>query len=190
MKKASIFVISLSLLSIVSCKNEKKTAETTEAKPVETQVQTPKEVVVNLMAKSESNVSGTVVFTEENGVVNMKATLSGLEPGEHAIHIHESSDCSSPDGSSAGGHWNPTKQPHGKWGAETGYHKGDIGNFTADEQGNGSISMSTNEWCIGCADATKNIIGKGIIVHTGKDDFTTQPTGDAGGRISCGGIIE
>jgi len=190
MKRVSILVISLSLLSIISCKNEKKSTESTVPKPVATEAPTPKQVVVNLMAKSESNVSGTVIFTEENGVVSMKASMSGLEPGEHAIHIHESSDCSSPDGKSAGGHWNPTNQPHGKWGAETGYHKGDIGNFTADENGNGSISMSTNEWCIDCADETKNIIGKGIIVHAGKDDFTTQPTGDAGGRVSCGGIIE
>lgn len=190
MKKASILVISLSLLSIISCKNDKKSTENTEPKQVEAETPKPKEVVVNLMAKSDSKATGTVVFTEENGTVNMKATLSGLEPGEHAIHIHESSDCSAPDGKSAGGHWNPTNEQHGKWGAETGYHKGDIGNFTADENGNGSISMTTDEWCIGCDDETKNIIGKGIIVHAGKDDFTTQPTGDAGGRVSCGGIIE
>ena len=65
-----------------------------------------------------------------------------------------------------------------------------IGNFKADENGDATISISTDEWCIGCGDETKDIIGKGIIVHAGLDDFTTQPTGDAGGRVSCGGIIE
>lgn len=191
MKNVSILLISLSL-SIISCKNEKKNTETTEAETetIESQVAEPKSITVELSAKSESNVSGTVIFTDKNGIVSMLATASGLEPGSHAIHIHESSDCSSPDGKSAGGHWNPTNQPHGKWGAETGYHKGDIGNFTADENGNASISISTDEWCIGCGDETKDIIGKGIIVHAGVDDFTTQPTGDAGGRVSCGGIIE
>lgn len=189
MKNLSILLISLSL-SIISCKNEKKNTETIEDKTVENQVVEPKSITVELSAKSESHVSGTVIFTDKNGTVSMLATVSGLEPGAHAIHIHESSDCSSPDGKSAGGHWNPTNQPHGKWGVETGYHKGDIGNFTADENGNASISISTDEWCIGCGDETKDVIGKGIIVHAGVDDFTTQPTGDAGGRVSCGGIIE
>ena len=190
MKKVSILMISLSLLGMISCKDAKKSTESTDQKQVEAEAPKPKVATVNLMAKSDSKTTGSVVFTEENGTVSMIAKLSGLEPGEHAIHIHESSDCSAPDGSSAGGHWNPTKQPHGKWGADAGYHKGDIGNLTADENGNASIEMKTDEWCIGCDDDTKNIVGKSIIVHVAKDDFTTQPTGNAGGRISCGGIIE
>ncbi|MBB1489809.1 superoxide dismutase family protein, partial [Oceanospirillum sp. D5] len=110
--------------------------------------------------------------------------------GEHAIHIHQTADCTSADGKSAGGHWNPTGKPHGKWGDVTGYHKGDIGNFTADENGNGTISMTTDESCIGCGDSTKDILGKAVIVHAGADDFTSQPSGAAGARVSCAGIIE
>ncbi|WP_445736538.1 superoxide dismutase family protein [Mariniflexile sp.] len=189
MKKISLLAMAL-VMGLTSCKNVKKDTETTEAEVVENEVAAPKGLTVQLMPKSDSSVSGTVVFTEENGTVSMSATITGLEPGEHAIHIHESSDCSSADGKSAGGHWNPTSEPHGKWGVETGYHKGDIGNFTADENGKGTIEFSTDKWCIGCGDEMKDIIGKGIIVHAGVDDFTTQPTGDAGGRVSCGGIIE
>ena len=189
MKKISLLSL-VFIMSLASCKNYKKNAETSSIEVIENKVVEPKSITVELSAKSGTNVSGTVVFTEEDGTVSMTAKVSGLEPGEHAIHIHESSDCSSPDGKSTGGHWNPTNQPHGKWGVETGYHKGDIGNFTADENGDASISISTNEWCIGCDDDTKNVIGKGIIVHAGVDDFTTQPTGDAGGRVSCGGIIK
>ena len=58
-------------------------------------------------------------------------------PATHAIHIHMKSDCSSDDGKSAGGHWNPTFKNHGKWGDKNGYHKGDIGNFEVDESGYG-----------------------------------------------------
>ena len=188
MKKVSLLFMALAL-SITSCKKVTKDTATIEAETVTNEVAT-KEITIALTPKSDSNVSGTVVFTEVNGIVNMTAIMSGLEPGEHAIHIHQSSDCSSTDGKSAGGHWNPTNQPHGKWGVESGYHKGDIGNFKADENGDATISISTDEWCIGCGDDTKDIIGKGIIVHAGLDDFTTQPTGDAGGRVSCGGIIE
>ena len=64
------------------------------------------------------------------------------------------------------------------------------GNLTADENGSATISMETDEWCIGCGDPNKDILGKAIIVHQAVDDFVTQPTGNAGGRVSCGGIIE
>jgi Cu-Zn family superoxide dismutase len=113
-----------------------------------------------------------------------------LTEGVHAIHIHEKADCSSTDGKSTGGHWNPTAQPHGKWDAVEGYHKGDIGNFTADASGKGSVTFTTDQWCIGCGDETKDILGKAVIVHAGTDDYITQPTGDAGGRVSCAGIIQ
>lgn len=191
MKKISFLTIVLAL-SFMACKNEKKETVIENVEPQTSEIKevTPKTLTMALMPKSDSKVNGTIIFTEEFGMVSMNATLTGLESGEHAIHIHESSDCSSPDGKSTGGHWNPTSQQHGKWGDDTGYHKGDIGNFTADENGNGTVAFSTNEWCIGCDDDTKNILGKGIIVHAGVDDFKTQPTGDAGGRISCSGIIE
>ncbi|MCF7561321.1 superoxide dismutase family protein [Sabulilitoribacter multivorans] len=189
MKKISLLLLALAL-SVVACKQNKKDTEVVENEIIEVETNISKTLTVGLSPKSDSNVSGSVVFTEENGTVNMVASITGAEPGVHAIHIHASSDCSSPDGTSTGGHWNPTAQPHGKWGAETGYHKGDIGNFTADENGNATVEFSTDAWCIGCDDDTKNIIGKGIIVHAGVDDFTTQPTGDAGGRVSCAGIIE
>jgi Cu-Zn family superoxide dismutase len=143
---------------------------------------------INLEPKSGSSVSGTAIFSEKNGIVSFEATMSGLTPGIHAIHIHEKSDCSSADGTSAGGHWNPQFKKHGKW-SDAEHHKGDIGNFTADENGKGTISLKTDEWCIGCEDETKNILNKSIIVHANPDDFVTQPTGNAGGRVACSGII-
>jgi superoxide dismutase, Cu-Zn family len=140
-------------------------------------------------AKSNSKVSGTAVFTEKDGFVTFTAEVSGLTPGVHAIHIHEKSDCSAADATSTGGHWNPTFKRHGKWGLGE-YHRGDIGNFTADANGNGTISLKTDEWCLGCSDETKNILGKGLIVHQEADDFTSQPTGNAGGRVACSAIIK
>jgi Cu-Zn family superoxide dismutase len=196
MKKISAIVLGLVLISSVGCKQAKK--ETEEAsEEMEKVVEEVKEEVMEVTSikfqmepKSDSNVSGEVTFTEENGTVTMKATLSGLSEGEHAIHIHEKADCSSADGKSTGGHWNPTFQPHAKWGAEGGYHKGDIGNFVADADGNATVEFSTDEWCIGCDDETKNIVGKAIIVHQGVDDFTSQPSGAAGARVACTGIIQ
>jgi len=181
-----------------SCKEEKKADisesevemnEEAETETVEENEEVTK-ITFNLEPKSGSTTNGKVTFIEENGEVSMKANISGISEGKHAIHIHEKADCSSDDGKSTGGHWNPTAQPHGKWGDEGGYHKGDIGNFEADAQGNAEVTMSTDEWCIGCEDENKNILGKAIIVHEGVDDFTSQPSGAAGTRISCGGIIQ
>ncbi|WP_297792024.1 superoxide dismutase family protein [uncultured Eudoraea sp.] len=195
MKKIQIIALSLLLAITYSCKDGKKDEkkddnvvdEQTEIVVEKTNVEVIK---FSMEPKSDSNVMGEVEFTQENGMVMMKATLSGLSPGEHAIHIHEKADCSSEDGKSSGGHWNPTHEPHGKWGAEEGYHKGDIGNFTADEDGNAIVEFSTDQWCIGCDDENMNILGKAVIVHQGVDDFTSQPSGAAGARVSCTGIIE
>ena len=189
MKKITLPLIALLVLTL-ACKNKKEQEDVVVEEDIEIKVVTPKKLKIALNAKSESNASGNVVFKEEDGSVIMTAIISGLQPGEHAIHIHETADCSDPEGKSAGGHWNPTGKPHGKWGAEEGYHKGDIGNFIADEDGNGTISFATEEWCIGCDDESKNILGKGIIVHAGADDYTSQPSGAAGARVSCAGIIE
>ena len=149
-----------------------------------------KEIKINLNAKSGSSTSGEVTLTEKNGVVTLEAHIFGLDPGTHAIHLHEKADCSSDDGKSTGGHWNPTFEPHGAWGSSEGYHRGDIGNFEADKEGNGKVTFSTDQWCLGCDDETKNVLGKAIIVHQGTDDLTSQPSGAAGARISCAGIIQ
>ena len=149
-----------------------------------------KEVNINLSEKNSSGVQGKVVFSQKNNLVSMVSTLSGLTPGSHAIHIHMKSDCSSDDGKSAGGHWNPTSEKHGKWGDLEGYHKGDIGNFLADENGNATVTFVTDQWCIGCDDEKSNILGKAVIIHQGEDDMISQPSGAAGSRISCAGIIK
>lgn len=145
-------------------------------------------LTITLEPKSGSKVSGTATFAEKNGLVTFTTKVSGLEKGLHGIHIHEKSDCSAADGTSTGGHWNPTFKKHGNW-TDAEHHKGDIGNLVADDKGNATLTLTTNEWCIGCTDETKNILGKAIIVHQKADDFVSQPTGDAGGRIACSAII-
>ena len=196
MKNLKLATIAFALVCATSCKENKKEdvkdteVETIEVEKAEDETSNEITLTMDLTPKSESNVSGTVTFVEKNGTVTMTAKMTGLSEGEHAIHIHEEADCTSDDGTSAGGHWNPTAQPHGKWGADTGFHKGDIGNFTVGANGEGVVNFSTDQWCIGCGDENKDILGKAIIVHQGTDDFTSQPSGAAGSRISCGGIIE
>ncbi|MDT0691620.1 superoxide dismutase family protein [Salegentibacter sp. F188] len=198
MKRTSISLLICASVFVFGCKNEGENNETDLETTTGTELTTEqdempaseeeKEITVDLEAKSGSNLSGTVTFTEENGEVRMQGTISGLSEGTHAIHLHEKADCSAEDGTSAGGHWNPTNEPHGEWGDSEGYHKGDIGNFQVDSNGEGNVSMSTDQWCIGCDDDNKNIVGKAVVVHDGVDDYTSQPSGDAGTRVGCGEI--
>jgi Cu-Zn family superoxide dismutase len=196
MKKISLVCGLFAVLAFVGCKNEKKDVEDMDTMNDTIQVdkaaepEVSKSVSVTMEPKSKSTAQGEVYFSEANGVVSLEAKFSGLTPGTHAIHLHEKADCSAADATSSGGHWNPTHAKHGKWGDAEGYHKGDIGNFEVGEDGSGKITMLTDQWCIGCGDETKDILGKAVIVHEGKDDFKTQPTGDAGGRVACGGIIK
>ncbi|MGB3454434.1 MAG: superoxide dismutase family protein [Moheibacter sp.] len=143
-----------------------------------------KEISYDITGRAGTPTGGTVTFFQKDGEVTMTVKASGLTPGLHAIHLHEKADCSAPDFTSTGGHWNPAGSDHGRWGAEH-FHMGDIGNLNADADGNAAMLFITDKWCIGCKDASKNIIGKGVIIHDTLDDFHTQPTGNAGGRVGC-----
>ena len=146
----------------------------------------PAIATAKLESKSDSKAMGTVTFKAQGGKVHMKVEMTGLTPGEHAIHIHEKGDCSAPDASSAGGHWNPSSENHGKWGTAP-FHHGDIGNLKADANGKAELHFSTDLWTIGDGKPS-DIVGKAVVVHLKEDDFKTQPSGNAGGRVACGVI--
>lgn len=147
-------------------------------------------IETSLNSTSDSDASGDIKFEQQLGQVEMIAHLEGLNPGPHAIHLHEKADCSSADGKSAGGHWNPTNEEHGKWGDAEGYHKGDIGNFEVADDGTATVRFETSEWCIDCDDSNKDIMGHAVVIHQGKDDFISQPSGDAGKRVGCAEISD
>lgn len=143
---------------------------------------TTKDLVV--ASKSGTATQGTAKFTQSGKNVELDLNVYKLTPGMHAVHIHEKGDCSAADASSAGGHWNPTTEDHGKWGHDQ-HHMGDIGNLNANKEGTARIVFKTDKWCLGCTDESKNIIGKSLVIHAAADDFKTQPTGNAGGRVGC-----
>ena len=146
----------------------------------------PSLAVAEIAPASGSQVTGIAVFEQHGEQITLTVEIENASPGLHAVHIHEKGDCSAPDGSSAGGHWNPTGVAHGKWG-EGEFHLGDIGNISVGEDGTGILELTTDLWEIGTGSAI-DILGKGIIVHADEDDFTTQPSGNAGARIGCGVI--
>ncbi len=137
-----------------------------------------------LSPTANSKVMGTVTFTQTSDGVKVVADLAGLTPGKHGFHIHEFGDCSSPDGTSAGGHFNPGKHQHGAPDASD-RHAGDLGNIEADASGKARLELTDKTMKLSGPDS---IVGHAVIIHEKTDDLKTQPTGDAGGRLACGVI--
>lgn len=131
-----------------------------------------------------NNVTGTLVFTKVEGGIRVVGDLQGLTKGKHGIHIHECGDCSAPDGTSAGGHFNPTAKSHGDP-MESMHHEGDMGNIVADSEGKAHIDYIDSSLSF---EGSTSIIGRSVIIHKGEDDFKTQPTGNSGARVACGVI--
>lgn len=134
----------------------------------------------------DSNVRGTVEFTRVGPErIRIRMQFSGLTPGLHGIHIHEFGDCSAPDGSSAGAHFNPENMKHG--GPEgPAHHLGDLGNIEAGADGRASLVLTTD--AITLDDGPHGVMGRSLVVHAMADDLVTDPAGNSGARIACGVI--
>lgn len=180
-----LFIALIVLLSACGTGSKQGEESTTETEQKEEEKKVTAKAAMEPASGSE--VSGEATFTQENGAVVFELTVQNLTPGEHAVHLHEHGDCSAEDASSAGGHWNPTMKPHGKRGNGTAFHKGDIANMSVGDDGKGTLRLSIDDWTIGGPDST-NVVGKSVIIHANPDDFTSQPAGNAGARLSCGVI--
>lgn len=130
-----------------------------------------------------NTATGTVTFVQTGDGVQVSGEIRGLKPdAEHGFHVHEKGDCSSGDGMSTGGHFNPTAKPHGSHGAGE-HHTGDLPSLKADKYGVAAFSFLSRSISVG--GPTTDIVGKGLIVHRDPDDYKTQPTGNAGPRLAC-----
>ena len=141
---------------------------------------------ITLAPASGSLVSGKLSATPIAGGVRITGEIGGLARGStHAIHIHEKGDCSAVDATSAGGHFNPAQQPHGRAGSGP-HHGGDMDNIVADASGVARVDVRALGVSLG--GGATNIGDRAIVVHAMPDDYSTQPTGNAGARVACGVI--
>jgi len=126
---------------------------------------------------------GSVSFTALDHGVRVAGEVRGLAPGsEHGFHIHEKGDCGD-NGNASGGHFNPSGGTHGKYGAP-GSHAGELPSLVADAGGVARFSVDVHT--ISLADgAVNNVVGRALVVHRDRDDFTSQPAGNSGPRIAC-----
>ncbi len=139
--------------------------------------------IAQLASTKGNATSGTVTFTQQGDTVLVAGEVRGLAPGkEHGFHVHDRGDCSSVDGMSAGGHFNPTGKAHGSHGKGE-QHAGDLVSLIADSNGVAIFSYTSASISVGSG--ATDVIGRGLIVHRDPDDFKTQPTGNSGPRLAC-----
>lgn len=173
------FAIACSLL--VAC------ASTPSAPKTKPAVSTAQKAEVNLASASGSLVSGKLVIVPMGDGVHITGEVGGLKPGDvRGFHIHEKGDCSAADATTAGGHFNPAAQAHGRAG-QGAHHAGDTDNIVADAKGVARINTHVSGVTMG-GGAANDIAGRAVIVHAAADDYATQPTGNAGARVACGVI--
>ncbi len=137
-------------------------------------------------AQGYDGAKGVVFFSEAKDGVRIEGSFTGLKPGKHGFHIHEKGECSPPDFSSAGGHYNPLALIHGAPDAPK-RHVGDLGNIEVDQKGKAHYVYIDR---LVTLSGPNSVIGKALIVHEKPDDLKSQPTGAAGARILCGVIVE
>lgn len=177
MKKSRISAMAAGLVAgagiffVVACASTPKPAEGPQAR-------------ATIEPRSGSNVRGWATFADRStGGVAVVVHIENATPGVHGLHVHEKGDCSAPDASSAGAHFNPGGMPHAGP-TETHRHAGDLGNITIEANGTGHLELVSDLLTV--KPGPNSVVGKSVVFHEKADDLTSQPAGNAGGRLGCG----
>jgi Cu-Zn family superoxide dismutase len=135
---------------------------------------------------AQGRALGDITLREASGGVLLRADLQNVPPGTHALHIHTVGKCDPPDFASAGGHFNPSMMKHGLM-ATGGPHAGDMPNVVVGADGKLSVEVLDTNVTLGAgAKSLFDADGSAVVLHAMGDDYLTDPTGNAGGRIACG----
>jgi len=205
MRSLSTTLLASSLaLALAACGGQPDTVDDAATPPVAPAATTPStdsmpadaapapaagSAVAVLTATEGNAVTGELRFEAVDGGVAITGQVNGLSPGsEHGFHVHEHGDCSAPDATSAGGHFNPAGTAHGRVGSDE-HHVGDTDNIVADDTGVATVDTRLAGATLGDG-APTDVLGRGVIVHADADDYATQPTGNAGARLACGVISQ
>ncbi|MGQ0526862.1 MAG: superoxide dismutase family protein [Alphaproteobacteria bacterium] len=151
-------------------------------------IQLPSKTISFKNASGQDAGKGTLSQTASGLLVRLN--LKNLVPGWHAIHLHEKGDCS-PGHSfeNAGEHFNPDSDGHGF--AHEKHHAGDMPNIKVDEKGNAEVEILNDDVSLNPGDdeSLLDADGSALVIHTGGDDYKSQPGGNAGNREACAAIM-
>ncbi|MEG3193253.1 superoxide dismutase family protein [Lysobacter sp. D1-1-M9] len=186
----TVLLASLCAVGLIGCSSAPPASDAPGAPapaPASVPVSTAESATVNLASASGSLVSGTLNLVPTPDGVRVAGEVGGLTANSsHGIHIHENGDCSAADASSAGGHFAPAGNPHGKVDTPT-HHAGDMNNISANAEGVAQVDGHARNVTLG-GGAANDLAGRAVIVHAQPDDYSSQPSGDAGARVACGVI--
>lgn len=176
MTRLKSLILATAIVSLAACSETAVQSETTRY--MQQDILTATGDKLGTIKLRDMGAEGTEVTVE----------ISGLDgAGTHAMHFHEFGKCDAPDFKSAGGHKNPTGMGHGKMSAN-GPHAGDMPNIEVNENGMGSVTVINDRVSIKGEHGLPALLdadGTALIIHEKADDYVSQPTGAAGGRIGC-----
>ena len=180
--RTTLALAALPLLALAACGSSDDAAETTVDDSAMMEAQAGPQDASATLLNAEGAEMGTVTATGSGGGVTINLTVSGMEPGQYGVHVHETGACT-PDFAAAGAHWNPGGMTHGIDG-DDGQHAGDMPNLEVGADGTGTLSymLAMEATFEGLMDAD----GSAFVLHAGPDDQVTDPSGDSGDRIACG----
>ena len=167
MQRCMMLVLALSLSVVSGCSMSTKSGEREPAARAS-------------FVSTQGAPLGTVTLTDDGIGVRIRGKLQGLTPGTHGFHIHTTGKCEPSAFTTAGGHFNPTSKKHGFKNPE-GHHAGDLPNVEAGMDGSATIDTLAD----GTSTALLDADGSALVIHAGRDDETTDPSGNSGARIAC-----
>lgn len=149
--------------------------------------QLPHSASAEMAATRGHTANGALAVSADANGIRITGALQGMPPdSEFGFHVHEKGDCSAPDASSAGEHFNPANRQHGHPGSES-RHAGDMFNLKSSSQGIAQVDLVVSGLSLHQGRPT-DVLGKALVVHAKPDDYKSQPAGNSGDRIACGVI--
>jgi len=141
------------------------------------------------LKNKDGQVVGSATFRDAAGGVVVNVEVNAMSPGLHAVHVHAVGKCEGPAFTSAGGHFNPAQRKHGLKSPD-GPHAGDLPNMYVAKDGSGRFEALTDQITSKAGERSSvfDSDGRALVIHSGVDDYTTDPTGNAGDRAACGVI--